>query len=86
MSWWLSIPIAIVIALLVYLTGAWSLRMFNSSPEATPNPEDLRPVNMEYQCIVCGARVTMTEAPREGELDAPRHCREDMVLLYEPGE
>ena len=30
------------------------------------------------RCTVCGAEVTMTAAPDE-EVDAPRHCREDMV-------
>ncbi|MGB2757580.1 MAG: hypothetical protein WBD02_07960 [Acidimicrobiia bacterium] len=81
MSWWLKIPIAIAIALLVYLISAWSLRLFNTAPAATPDPDDVVPVDLQFECIVCGAKVTMTAAPMEGDLDAPRHCREDMVLV-----
>jgi hypothetical protein len=29
--------------------------------------------------VVCGAEVTMTAAQDQSEIEAPRHCREDMV-------
>lgn len=81
MSWWLRIPLAVLLAFFVYLIAAWSLRLFNSAPPATPDPSDIKPVDLQFECIVCGARVTMTAAPSEGILDAPRHCREDMILI-----
>ena len=34
-----------------------------------------------FRCSVCGAEVVMTAAQSGTEIDAPRHCREDMVLV-----
>jgi hypothetical protein len=55
------------------------LQKVTVAPPAEPDPDDVKPVNLHYRCIVCGAEVTMTAAQEE-EPDAPRHCREDMVL------
>jgi len=73
--------LALGAAITIYLLGAAIVRKFKVAPDAEPDPEDLRPVDAEFECIVCGARVTMTAAQRDGELEAPRHCREDMVRI-----
>ena len=57
------------------------LRKFHVAPPAEPDPDDIKPVDLHYRCIVCGAEVTMTAAQDDPE--APRHCREDMVLVPE---
>ncbi|MEX2254594.1 MAG: hypothetical protein WEC34_04070 [Acidimicrobiia bacterium] len=68
--------------LLIYLMGASILKKFKVAPDQEPDPEAVVPVNIRYRCIVCGAEVTMTAAQDSGEEpDAPRHCREDMILV-----
>jgi hypothetical protein len=56
------------------------LRKFQLAPPEEPDPEDIKPVNLRFRCIVCGAQVTMTAAQGD-DPEAPRHCREDMVLV-----
>ena len=46
-------------------------------------PDDVVPVDIRYRCSVCGAEVTMTAVNSEQELEAPRHCREDMLPVWE---
>ena len=75
----LRIVLALGGAVLIYLAGAAMVRHFKFAPPAEPDPDDLRPVDAEFECVVCGARVTMTATQRDTELEAPRHCREDMV-------
>lgn len=80
MTWTiLRIVIAVVIAVFVYVVGASMLRKFHVAPPAEPDPADIKPVDLHFRCIVCGAEVTMTAAQEDAE--APRHCREDMVLV-----
>ncbi len=86
---WLVVKIAIaaVTVLLLYVIGAGMVRSFNGAPPFAqpPEPGELQPVDFRYRCIVCGALVTMTAAP-DGEVpDAPRHCREDMLLVSDIG-
>jgi hypothetical protein len=57
------------------------LRKFHVAPPAEPDPEDIKPVDLRFRCIVCGAEVTMTAAQDGEEIVAPRHCREDMARL-----
>jgi hypothetical protein len=73
---------AIVVALVIYLLGAAVVRNFaNAEPPPDPAESELEDVDYRYQCIVCGAQAVLYAAP-EGEVpDAPRHCREDMVLI-----
>ena len=54
------------------------LRKFKVIPDEEPDPEHVIAVNERFRCIVCGAEVTMTAA-QDGDVEAPRHCREDMV-------
>ena len=84
----LKLLVAFGAALALYLTGAFFVRTFHSSPpppNEPPDPWDMTPVAYEYRCIVCGTTVVMTAAPSDEPPDAPRHCREDMRLVVEEG-
>jgi len=48
-----------------------------------PDPEKVRVVSERFRCSICGAEVTMTAAPEGFDPEAPRHCREDMLLVVE---
>jgi hypothetical protein len=73
----LRIVLGVAVALTIYVIGASMLRKFQLAPPEEPDPDDIKPVDLHYRCIVCGAEVTMTAAQDDPE--APRHCREDMV-------
>jgi len=79
MDWVVRLVVALAVALVVYVIGASMLRKFHVAPPAEPDPDDIKEVNLRFRCIVCGAEVTMTAAQEDPE--APRHCREDMVLV-----
>jgi len=74
--------IAVIVAVAIYVIGAALLRKFKIEPEPEPDPADLRPVDVEYRCTICGATVVMTAAPGD-DPEPPRHCREDMVPVGE---
>jgi hypothetical protein len=79
----LRIVIAFGAALILYLIGASIVRNFAKAepPPDEPDVSILEDVDYRYRCIVCGAQAVVYSAP-EGELpDAPRHCREPMVLV-----
>ena len=73
---------AVVAAVLIYLWGARSVAGFSKGdPPPDPSEAELEDVDYNYRCIVCGARLVLYSAP-EGEMpEAPRHCREPMVLV-----
>jgi hypothetical protein len=73
---------AILVALLIYVIGAAMVRnLANGEPPPEPEETELEDVDYRYQCIVCGAQAVLYAAP-EGEVpEAPRHCREPMVLI-----
>jgi hypothetical protein len=73
--------VAVVAALAIYLMGASVLRKFKIEPDEEIDPEQTVPVDLRFRCIVCGAEVTMTAAQAGDDVDAPRHCREDMVPI-----
>jgi hypothetical protein len=79
LGWTVRIVLALSVALTLYVIGASMLRKFMTAPPAEPDPDDIKPVNLRFRCVVCGAEVTMTAAQDDPE--APRHCREDMVLV-----
>jgi hypothetical protein len=74
------VVIGVIGALVLYVIGANMLRKFHVAPPAEPDPDDVKPVNLHFRCMVCGAEVTMTAAQGD-EPEAPRHCREDMVQI-----
>jgi hypothetical protein len=76
----LRVLIGLVGALTIYVIGAALLRKFKIEPEPEPDPSQLRPVEVEYRCAVCGATVVMTAAS-EDDPEPPRHCREEMVRV-----
>jgi hypothetical protein len=78
LGWALRSVVAVVAMLVIYLIGAGMLRKFKIPPDSEPDPERVVAVNARFRCVVCGAEVTMTAAQDAEELDAPRHCREDM--------
>jgi hypothetical protein len=79
-AWVLRVVVALGFGLAIYLLGAMMLRKFWVAPPAEPDPEDVHPLHRQYRCTVCGAEVTMTAAQGD-DPEAPRHCREDMVLV-----
>jgi hypothetical protein len=78
-GWNLRCDGAAIAIVVIYLVGAGILRKFNVVPPAEPDPDTVVPVNIRYRCLVCGAVVTMTAAEDLSVIEAPRHCREDMV-------
>ena len=80
-GWIVRIAIGIVAVLAIYVMGAGILAKFKIAPPAEPDPESVVPVDLRFRCIVCGAEVTMTAANTDTEIEPPRHCREDMVLV-----
>jgi hypothetical protein len=80
LGWVVRGVIAVVAMLVIYLVLAGTLRKFKIAPDSEPDPEEVVPVDARFACIVCGAQVTMTAA-QDGTIEAPRHCREDMVRL-----
>jgi hypothetical protein len=78
------ILIAVFVAVLLYLLAVKLVRaMMRPGPPDEPDLATLRPVDFHYRCTICGAEVTMTAAPGDDEPDAPRHCKDDMVLVGE---
>ena len=82
----LKVLVAIAAFLCIYLTGTFIVRSFMHAPPAEPEIGRLQRVNYRYQCTICGTEVTMTAAPEDEVPNAPRHCREDMILVVEGGE
>jgi hypothetical protein len=78
-GWAVRSFVALLAMTAIYLLGAGMLRKFKIAPDQEPDPEQVVEVNARFRCIVCGAEVTMTAAQDADELEAPRHCREDMV-------
>ena len=79
-GWVLRVGIGLLVVLVIYLVGASLIRQFTQEPIPEPDPEATVAVDLRFRCTVCGAEVTMTSAQDE-EPEAPRHCREDMVLV-----
>jgi len=73
LGWVIRLAIAFVAVLAIYLIGAATLAKFKIAP---PNEPD-------YRCSVCGAEVTMTAVNAEHDVEPPRHCREDMLPVWE---
>jgi hypothetical protein len=76
----LRVVIGLAGAVTIYVIGAALLRKFKVEPEPEPDPSQLRPVEVEFRCTICGTTVVMTTAAGD-EPEPPRHCREDMVRV-----
>jgi hypothetical protein len=81
LGWVIRIAIGLVAIVAIYVVLAGILAKFKIAPPEEIDPEDVVPVDVRFRCIVCGAEVTMTAAQDADEIEAPRHCREDMVRV-----
>lgn len=78
---WLLLKIALAVGamLLLYWIGANLIRGFGTVRDDEEAGE-VHPVDLRFECVVCGTQVTMTAAP-DAEPVAPRHCMEEMHLV-----
>ena len=74
----MDIIIAIAIGVAIIGATLWVVRLLLVPQPGDPDPDAVKEVAVDYRCIVCGMRLTITHAQEE-DPDAPRHCREDMV-------
>ena len=79
----LKIGAALGAALIIYLIGAGMVRNFaqGEMPINEPEIKELQDVDYRYQCVVCGSQAVLFAAPEGDPPEAPRHCRESMMLL-----
>jgi len=70
--------IALAMGVAIYLVAKWAIDLLATPGPEEPDPEDVHQIAVDYRCTVCGLRLTVTAA-QEGEVNAPRHCREEMV-------
>jgi hypothetical protein len=77
------IVLAIGAAFVLYQIGAAMVRNFANAepPPDEPDVTTLEDVDYRYRCIVCGAQAVLYSAQQGDVPDAPRHCREPMVLV-----
>ncbi len=84
---YLLIPLGALVVYVVLRLGFGALRMLSSAPpEREKAPvADVEPYDVRYRCEICGAEVRLTLMPDDEGFEAPRHCREDMVLVVDAG-
>ncbi len=73
----MQLAIAIAIGVSIIAVTLWVIRMLLIPQPEDPDPDQVQEVAVDYRCIVCGMRLTITHAQEENPA-APRHCREDM--------
>ncbi len=76
----LTILIAIGMGVIIMAASLWAIRLLATPPPPEPDPDDIHEVEANYRCSICGLRLTVTHA-QDQELDAPRHCREEMEVV-----
>ena len=81
LGWLIRIVVGVVAIVAIYVIGAGILAKFKLAPPSEPDPEQVVAVDVRFRCGVCGAEVTMTAAQSGDEVEAPRHCREDMIRV-----
>ena len=74
----MDLLIAIAIGVAIIAFTLWVVRLLLIPQPEDPDPDAVQEVAVDYRCIVCGLRLSITHA-QEDHPDAPRHCREDMV-------
>jgi hypothetical protein len=60
--------------------GVWMVRVLARPIPPEPSEADLREIQADYRCTVCGMRLTVTRV-QDDEAKPPRHCREEMDLV-----
>jgi hypothetical protein len=78
-GWVLRGVFGAAVAVAVYVIGAATLAKFKIHAPAEPDPDQVVDVDLRFRCGVCGAEVIMTAAQDGMDVEAPRHCREDMI-------
>lgn len=78
----IDVPLALVLGFVIWRGSIALIRMM-STPPPEIDPEDVKQVDQDYRCTVCGAELTMKAINVQDEA-APRHCREDMVPVWRP--
>ncbi len=74
----MDIAIAIAIGVAIIAMTLWVVRLLLIPQPADPDPDAVKEVAVDYRCVVCGLRLTITHAQQD-EPEPPRHCREDMT-------
>lgn len=74
----LQLLIAVAIGVAIMALTLWVIRLLLIPQPEDPDPDQVQEIAVDYRCIVCGMRLTITHAQEE-DPEAPRHCREDMV-------
>ena len=69
--------IAVAGGVIIWRLGLWGVRLLATPQPPALDPEDTVEVSVAYRCTVCGMQLTVTHAA-DGEIKAPRHCREEM--------
>jgi hypothetical protein len=73
----MQIAIAVAIGISILAATLWVVRMLLIPQPEDPDPDQVREIAVDYRCVVCGMRLTVTHAQEDNPV-APRHCREDM--------
>jgi hypothetical protein len=83
MSRWIAIPVALVLAYVIWRVGIATLRSLTSDPVRLEKPEveDVEELEVFLVCGECGTEFRVT---RLGELQIPRHCGEPMHVQRRP--
>ncbi len=74
----MQLVVAIAIGVSIFAATLYVVRALSTPQPDEPDPDQVKAVAVDYRCIVCGLRLTITHAQDEHP-EAPRHCREDMV-------
>ncbi len=74
----MQLAIAIAIGVSIILGTLWVVRLLLIPQPGDPDPDQVKEIAVDYRCVVCGMRLTVTHAQEE-KPEAPRHCREDMT-------
>jgi hypothetical protein len=85
MSRWIAIPVALVLAYVIWRVGIATLRSLTSDPVRLEKPEveDVEELEVFLVCGECGTEFRVT---RLGELQIPRHCGEPMHVQRRPAD
>lgn len=67
-----------LVAVALFAGAVWAANLIGMPPPDEPDPDAVTEVDVAYRCTVCGMRLTVTHAQAD-DVDAPRHCREEMV-------
>jgi len=73
----MTIAIAVVAGLAIFLGTVAIVRMIANGPPPEPDPDTVHEVETDYRCSICGMRLTVTHQ-QDAAPEPPKHCREVM--------